>query len=231
MRRKPARKLLRSIATLRSTLRRSRRRLCRLLADRPAASHNTARPAQDRTYGPVFDHLDAELAIVERDLAAAEDNLAANRVRPIQLRGRRDLDAASLADLHTPIRRLLGGQPIKGADILPVAPDSPEALAYHMTLAVDVLRALEREPPWPVGGVRVDAGVLADELEDGQRTLEASLRALEHSEWDVMHARSEANEAFARAGEVTSWVAWMLEGLSGLAGEEGLAGRIRNRCG
>ncbi len=57
----------RSIATLRSILHRSRQRLCRLLAERPAASHNTAssataRPAQDCTYG--FDHLEAELAIV-----------------------------------------------------------------------------------------------------------------------------------------------------------------------
>ncbi len=100
-----------------------------------------------------------------------------------------------------------------------------------MTLAVDVLRALEREPPWPVGGIRVDAGYLADELEDGQRTLEGSLRKLEDAESDVRHARCEANQAFARADRVMSWVAWTMEGLSGLAGEEGLAGRIRNRCG
>ncbi len=138
MKRRPARKLLRSIATLRSTLRRSRQRVCRLLAERPDAP-----PAQDCTYSPIFDHLDAELAAVERDLA----------------------------------------------------------------------------------------GDLADELEDGQRALAASLRALADAEADVRYARFEADEAFARAGRVMSWVAWTLEGLCGLAGEEGLVGRIRASCG
>ncbi len=75
-----------------------------------------------------------------------------------------------------------------------------------------------------MGGIRADVGRLAEELEDGQRTLEASLRALEHAERDVRYACCEADRRFARADPTVSWVAPPLEGLSGLAGEEGLAG-------
>ncbi len=212
MRRKAVRKLLERMARIGANLRSSRRHLCERLAARPCAPRRAA-----RFYRLVLDHLGAELAIVETDLTAAEDACSLARPRPTECRRQRDDATFMIRELYIPIRRLLGDLPVKGAAILAVLPASPAEFAGHLPLAIDVLRDLDRQPPWQVGGVTVDAGDLAGELEAALPTLAAALRALEEAEADLRMARSRADGAFARGEKVVSWVSEAVKGLRGLA--------------
>ncbi len=227
--RKPARRILRSIARLRSSLQVCRDHLGRRLAERHA---------QRGAYGPVFDHLDAELKTVESELADAENGLAADQLSAALLRQKRDRASLELRDRHRPIERFCRSQPgLRGAGIVDSTPECPYALEQQATQTVDFLRALEadaaagRNPPALTAGVSVDTGALADDLEGGLPRLQAAITAVERAESDVRLARGRANQGFVEAERVLSWVARMLDGLSGLAGEERLAARIRRCCG
>ncbi len=89
--RKPASRRLKSIARLRALLRTSRRHLDAALARRSAAIGGE--PAD---YGPLFDHLDAELDAAERHLATTED---AYEVHPRALAARLEPRLGRLEDL------------------------------------------------------------------------------------------------------------------------------------
>ena len=62
--RKPISKLLKSIGSLRAAIEASRDRIARRLVERSAAA--------DTSYRPVFDHLHAELTVVEPELCGLQ---------------------------------------------------------------------------------------------------------------------------------------------------------------
>lgn len=234
MPRKPITRYLRSIARLRSTIKFSRATLGRHLAERPAAvSAATGKPGF--TYHPVFDHLDAELAAVHRELTAAESAYDCAQIEAIQLRRKRDRAAAKLHNQHTPIERFCRSQPdLKGAGIVGPTPEAADALALQVSTTVEFLRSLAAAGPTPPGlrpGVKIDAGALADDLEAGLPRLNAAIRAVISADSDLRFARYRAEVAFNQAEGVVPWVSRTLENLSALAGEERLAGRIRKCCG
>ncbi len=127
------------------------------------------------------------------------------------------LACVPLSFLYAPIQRLLGDLPIRGSAVLAVAPSAPDALALHLPHAIEILRDLDREPPWPVNGVRVDAGALAADLETALVPLDAALGALVEAELELKFAQHRANEALDYGQKVASWVSEALDGLRGLA--------------
>ncbi len=111
----PARKLIKSIAKLRSKLRADRGLLSRRLAER-YAERLAERPAERRSagavppvgvpiYESVFDHLGAELSAVETELAAAEEAYAAGQDRVAELRHQRDCTIPEVYRGHASIER------------------------------------------------------------------------------------------------------------------------------
>ncbi len=223
MKRKPVRDLLKSIAALRSTIRSSHERLALRLAARPAAA--------GADYGPVFSDLEAELAAVESELATAETDYAVSPPLAYQCRQARDRVASEVGDQHAVIERFCRSQPkLKGAGIVDSTPSSPLALARQVSMTVDFLRRLERTPQTLSAGVSIDAGTLAEDLETGLPRLEAAIAAVYEADSQVAWTRERANRTFAEAGRVLSWVARAYEGLSGLAGEKALVGRVRRCC-
>ncbi len=227
--RKSARDLLKSIARLRSTLDGHRPRLSRRLAERPAV-------AADPTgaFDPVFDHFDAELAVANRELTAAEHAYAVAEQRARKLGRDRQEEAAELHGRHAAVERFCRSQPgLRRVVLVGPTPEEPAALVQQAEQTVGFLRELEKaeDAPLLTPGFSLDAGAVAEELADGLPRLEAAMVALDHARSDVAYARDRANRAFAEAGEVASWVAAALVGISGLAGEEKLAAKIRGGRG
>ncbi len=143
MRRKSVRQILKSIGALRATVRSERDRIGRRLADRLAAPTHAA-----EGYSLVLTHLEAELAAIETDLAAAEDAYANLKHRPAELRRRRDRAALKLYERLAPLRRLLSRLPeLRSAGIVGSTPSAPRSLVEQTTQTVAFLRQLERDPP------------------------------------------------------------------------------------
>lgn len=206
-----------SVTKLLSSITRQRRRLLRsgALIGARLASRPVAPSAFD--YAPVFDHLDAELAAAQCSVHAAEANWSLGQSEVDERREDRDRAFARLRDLHAPVPRLLRHLKV------PMPPSgtaaSPEALACQVARTVYVLRRLEPEPPAPVGGVSLDPGPLAEQLETHSRRLEDQLRALSLAESQLKVSRPKADDAFASAGRVLSWVSRTIESLEGLSQE------------
>ncbi len=212
MRRKPVQKLLERIGRQRTRLGSSRERIVDRLAARPTAPRGAA-----RADGLVLDHLDAELATVESTVAAAEDAYVLASRRVTELREERDTATGYLRELYRPIPSLLGGLPLRGAPVLAVNPGSPAALAHHIPKAIEVLRDLDRDSPPRLIGLRIDTGVLADELETALAPLEAAFRAVDDASAELKLARARAHRAFEPAPPVVKWVSTALDGLRSLA--------------
>ncbi len=205
-RRKPARELLRSLRRLRATVEVERARIARDLAGRLAAP-----PGVAGAYSPVLAHLEAELLVLETDLAAAEDAYVEKKQLPIELRRRRHDAFAVLYETHGPLRRLLATFPdARCAGYVAQTPRDPRVLVAEAEDTVDFLRALERDPPPPSRGVSMQPGVVAADLDGKRRRLETELDELEAAE-----------AALARAERVGPWVVQAIEGLAGLAGLAG----------
>lgn len=220
--RKPISKLLKSIVRLRATLQAFRDGIVRQLAERPAAAGTS--------YGPVFDHLQAELAAVEPELSVAEDAYDVAQFRAGELREKRGLAVSRLSGEHVPIERLLRCQThLKGVGAVAGTPQCRFVLARQVRRTARFLRKLEREQPALACGIKIDAGDLAGGLEAGLGRLEASIAGVNEADGHVALAQERANRAFAEAERVVSWVTRTFESLGGLAGDEELGERIR-RC-
>ncbi len=220
--RKPASRRLKSIARLRALLRTSRRHLDAALARRSAAIGGE--PAD---YGPLFDHLDAELAAAERHLAATEGAYHHDRFEAASLCQRRGEAASELYDHQRPTRRLLVqlvSEPALGSS----TPRDARGLARQTRLTLQVLQRLEHRPP-PVTGVEVHPRALAARLELRLGRLEDLCDALIAVRASTAASCEQADRALATADGTVSCVAGSLEGLCRLAGMDGLAGGIR-RC-
>ncbi len=225
MRRKSVRLLLKGIGELRTTLKAQRARIGRRLATRLAAP-----PGVGPAYGPVLQHLEAELVALETDLAAAEDRYALVKQRPCELRRKRDAVVAELHQILRPLKRLLAtisdAWKYAGTGSTPA---SPLELAADASSTVDFLRQLERDPPPPVLGVSLDPGAAAADLEAARLRLESVLEVLPAAESDAVAAREKAAAAMEHAKNVAPWVAQAIEGLAGLAQVESVGGLLAKR--
>ncbi len=213
MRRKSVRQILESIGRLRATVRSERVRIGRRLAERLAAPTRAA-----QAYSLVLAHLEAELAAIETDLAAAEDAYGNLKHRPAELRRRRDRAALKLYERLAPLRRLLSGLPeLRSTGIVGSTPSAPRPLVEQTAQTVAFLRQLERDPPPPMHGVIIDPGAAAEDLEAAGGRLGALLEELKGAEAQATAARAEAERALAHAKSVAPFVMQALEGLAGLA--------------
>ncbi len=169
-------------------------------------------------YYSVLAHLQAELLVLETDLAAAEDAYVEKKQLPFELRPRRDAAFSQLYETHGPLRRLLATFPdVRCAGYVAQTPRDPRVLVAEAEDTVDFLRALERDPPPPSRGVSMQPGVVAADLDGKRRRLETALDELDAAEAVVRAAREEAEAALARAERVGPWVVQTIEGLAGLA--------------
>ncbi len=229
--RKASRKLLKSIAKFRTRLQADRADLARLLAARPAAERiaplaaATPVPLEGSIYDPVFDHLDAELAAAETELAAAEKAHFAGQEDLVLLRRKLELANSNLSARHATIERFCRSQPgLKGGGIVASTPKDPDALAYQAWLTLEFLRSLEadaaagRNPPALAPGVSIDAGVVAKDLEAGLPPLEAATTAVVEARSANVMALARADQSLAEAERLLTWVTGVLENLRGLAG-------------
>ncbi len=225
MRRKSVRKVLKSIAQLRATLRSERDRIGGRLGQRLGAPIGAA-----QAYRTVLEHLEAELAALDTDLADAEDAYARVKQRLAELRQRRGRAASGLYKLHAPVQRLLASFPEgRGAGIVGLTAAAPRPLAEQAARTVDFLRQLEHAPPPPIRGIIIDPGAAASDLEAAGGRLEAVLEELEGAEARAAAARAEAETVIAHAGSVAPWVTRAIEGLAGLSRASSVGGRVRSR--
>ncbi len=219
MRQDTASKMLGAIARIGAIIRSGRQDFGDGLASRPAAP-----PGARAAYGPILEHLEAEVAVAERDLAAAEGAYAAAQRRCADLRRRRDEEASELYQLLAPLQRVLVTLPVlAGGDVVAGTPASAPALVEHAGCTVQLLGQLERDPPPPVCWVFLEAGEVAAELEARCRGLEALVEEIGVADAAVGPMRVEAARVFDRAGKVASAVAGAMEGLAGLGEDGGLA--------
>ncbi len=214
---------------LRSTFQSHRARLARRLAERPAA---VAMPPG--VYDAVFDHLDAELAGAHRDLTEAEHAYTAAEVRVGELRRELQQATTELCDQHSAIEGFCRSQPgLRGAGVVGRTQRDPQPLVQQAELTLEFFRELENAGDAPVltSGVGIDAGAVAQDLAANVPRLKAAMVVLDQAQAEVVYTRERANLAFLEAGWVAARVAGALAGLSGLAGEEKLAGKIQRGCG
>ncbi len=167
-------RFLETVARLRAILYSARAPIARGLASRPAAPRGLK-----RAYLPVFDHFQAEVVAVERDLAAAEDARAAAELRPGELRRQRDEAASELYELAVPLQRFLVTLPVLGVGDRAGVPTDPPALVQHAARTAALLRRLERDPLPPIRCGSLEAAAAAAEVEGGRWRLEALLEDID----------------------------------------------------
>ncbi|MCP3961162.1 MAG: hypothetical protein GY719_25225 [bacterium] len=228
MRRKAVTKRLKAIARLRSMIRVSGGELSERLARRPAAPRG-----EGFGYGEVFAHWDAELAAVERELAAAEDAYVRRKELIVTVRGLRDQAISDLYQEQTAVQGLLQSLPDSRELVLEgiagAVPQDSSALALRARRTAVLLRRLQRTGRWRGDKVGVEVANLIEALEEGGRELEMLVSELEDAQAAVDAARCRAEERVAGVDGVVPWITRGLESLCRLAGQDGLAGRIRVR--
>ncbi len=125
-----------------------------LRASGPTLDHHlTRRPAAPGdgtlTYRPLFDHLQAELAAVERRLAGAEDAYDLDQARVPRRREERDQAVHALRDRHSSTRRLLRGlrpRRLEAADRSLAAASA--AVTGSRCRADQAIAEVDRVAPW-----------------------------------------------------------------------------------
>ncbi len=227
MRRKKVLRRIVSIAEVRASLHTHRKRVGRKVDERPASAD------ADPFSQAYFDHMDQELATVERDVIKAEDAHVRKLVLIVQARRNTEEVASDLYGKQTSARQVLGGlygsdRELELAAVSGRTPQAARALAEQVDQTVKMLRNPQgNEPPRKVAGVSVDFDVMADDLEGGRKVLRRSRAGLERARKAADGTRILTDEAIAEYDRVFPWVASSLEGLFRLAGEHDLADRIR----
>ncbi len=227
MRRKDVTKRKTSSAEVRAAVHAHRGRVGRQLDERPASPNEAA---YSQAY---FDHMDTELATVENDLVEAEDQHVRKQIQINQAGQRSDELASSVYDKQTSARQILVGlfgskHQFELTAASGSTPQGPQTLPEQVDQTVKLLRNPEGETPAKkVGGVDVDFGVMADDLELDLGQYRSSRTELERLRKEGDATRLATNQAIEAFDQVFPWVASSLEGTFRLVGERDLANRIR----
>ncbi len=228
MMRKATAKRLESIARLRAGIAASRERLGRRLTARPAAPSG-----EDFSYGPLFDHLDAELAAIERRLQAAELAYGQAEMHLSRARGARNDDAARLYALQCDAKRLLEAALGSGRELSALGfgatSRSPQALTLQVKRTIPFLRDLKRVNPLPIVAASFNASAFADRLQTELERVEALSQAAVQADHAAAGSRSDADDAAAEVDRIFPSVLEVFESLCHLVGESRLARRARSR--
>lgn len=229
MRRKQVSRRLGAVAEVRASLAAHRGSIVAQLDERLPSPPAEAVPS----YRAYFDHMDHELAQVERRLVAAEDRHVRKLVRVAQLRRRRQELADGVYDKQTSARQILAG--LYGSDrnfelaaISGKTPQVTQVLAEQVDQTVKLLRNPEGERPSErIDGVDLRFDTMATDLEGDLKELRGLRVQLERTRKEADATRILTNEAIVEFDRVFPWVAQTLEGLFSLVGEFKLADRIR----
>lgn len=194
------------------------------------------RLASDRDasiYEPIFDLVNAQLRVINRDLTEAESAYRAAQERARSLRKERDRAASEVHDRYDNIARFFRYQPqLPCATMIGPTPLSPPALVRQAPLAIEFLRDLEvafegPDPPSLAPGFSIDAGEVACDLEEHLSPLEGALLAVDDAKSRIAVAKVKADVAMAEAQRVVPNVGRLLAAVSGLAGNEASVRRAR----
>ncbi len=168
--------------------------------------------------------MEDELAALVTDLATAEDRYVAAKELLREVRGRRDGAVAALrGPLQSLLRLLTSLSETWNFAVNGSVPPDPQGLVEEAPLIIDLLRRLERDPPPPVLGVSLDAGVAAADLEAARDRLKGVLAELAEAESGAVATRQQADAAMAHTKNVAPWVIQAIEGLAGLAAQKSRA--------
>ncbi len=228
MRKKEVSKRWKSIAEVRASLGVHRAHIGDKLDQRAQAQNVEA-----FSYQPFFDHMDGELAQVQRNLVTAEDDHVRQLVRLVGLRRQTRELAAGVYDKQVAARRILSGlygddRKFELAAIEGATPQAAQVLAEQVDQTVKLLLDPGAAVPTAiVQGVSVDFATLASDLESEAARLLASSEEFQRTRKAVDGTRILKNAAIAQVSEVFPWVAGSLENCFRLAGERDLADRIR----
>jgi len=228
MRRKGVSRRSTSIAEVRSSLHAHRGRVGDRLDERPAS-----KAAGTFSYQAHFDHMDEELAMVQRELIKAEDAHVRQLIKIRQLRRQSQELTTEVYDKQSSARQILIGLYGSEHDFELAAtsgntPQVPQTLAEQVDQTVKLLRNPEgAEPKKKVAGVDTDFGVMADDLEGSLEGLTTSRTDYQRTKKEADGTRKELKAALAEVDRVFPWVAANLESLFRLADERELADRIR----
>ncbi len=241
--RKSVRRRLKSLGSLRSQVRRHRKRLARRLAAHgPSSSappHGAAqrRRQLDRGLPPspaaaapesperVFHSLDAELAELQDDLRTVEDSYASARDRVDDLRRERHRALSALRRRQhraKQVLRELAGRHDAGAA---ATPGSAAALAREVLRTVAFLHRFESPGPQPIAGDAFDAGALAAVLDGGLDRLLAVSEQLLQALKTATAARRRADDVSAEIDRALPGITRELQGICRRVVERALAGR------
>ncbi len=227
MRRKEVTRRLTSSAEVRAAVHAHREGVGRQLDERPAS------PAEAAYSQAYFDHMESELATVEGDLVVAEDDHVRKQIQTSQAQEASDQLASSVYDKQTSARQVLMGlygpeHQFKLAATSGNTPQGPMTLPEQVDQTVKLLRTPEAEPPAAkVGGVNVNFGIMADDLESDLGQYRSFRTELDRRRKEGDATRLATNKAIEAFDRVFPWVASSLEGTFRLVGERELAERIR----
>lgn len=231
MRRKAVVRSLESIARLRAVLRACSASLARRVACRLGRRQEAPRDG-DLDCRPLLESFRAELALVERGLTVAEDEYARARARGMDLRPEHEDAKWSLHRKQSQIRRLISQLPdgrrlLEQAAIASTTPQAAPALVRQTERTIRLLSDLDPATLKPSACLRIDPGILGEELQTPLRRLEAAGATLEDARAAADVRRCRADDELARAKLVVPGIARCLESLCRLAREHRLAERIR----
>ncbi len=224
--RKAASRRLELITALRISIRNVCGTVARRLGERPAAPRGA-----EASYRTVFDHLHAELIVLERQLTVAEGALDDAKARFQKRKRQRQEARQALGCKHRRSRRLLSGffQPaaLARAGLTRLARPSAPELVSQVARTIRVLGDLGSLGP-PIVDLSFDAQALAGQLTADLGRLETAIAGLEAARGTVVTARSLAGDAIAETDRTAPWIGRCVENLFPLA-DEGLARRLTSR--
>ncbi len=227
MRRKEVTRRIKSVAEVRASTHAHRGRVGRKLDERPASPDEAA---YSQAY---FDHMDSELATIEGNLVAAEDEHVRKQIQVSQAQKETETVVSEVYDKQTSARQILVGlygpeHQFELAAMTGKTPLGPQTLPEQVDQTVKLLRKPEGDTPAvKVGGVDVNFGVMADDLETGLGRHRSSRVELERRRKEADATRLATNQAIEAFDQVFPWVASSLEGAFRLVGQRELANRIR----
>ncbi len=188
---------------------------------------------------PAFDyrrhlqHLVLQMGSAVDRAVEAEDSHGNSLIRVSRLRDERNVVLDDSFDKLVAARQGLESlYPRGGFELANVSGDTPRVparLVEQLTQTVKVLRQPPVQPrTYKVEGFSVDLDAVANDLETGQQELRAAIDLLDGGRKEAEGTLLDKREAIDELRRTILWVGRTSEGLFHLAGESGLADRIRS---